>query len=69
MIQIQTAILIKNLSIQQLIEMATALQMCKSQEDQISNIFEDVKDVNPDNISENIHVSDWIWMKKIWLNL
>ena len=69
MIQIQTAILIKNLLIQQLIEMATALQMCKSQEDQISNIFEDVKDVNPDNISENIHVSDWIWMKKIWLNL
>ena len=58
MIQIQTAILIKNLLIQQLIEMATALQMCKSQEDQISNIFEDVKDVNPDNISENILVRE-----------
>ena len=58
MIQIQTAILINNLLIQQLIEMATALQMCKSQEDQISNIFEDVKDVNPDNISENILVRE-----------
>ena len=29
-----------------------------------SNIYDSVKDINPDNFSENIQVRDWIWMEK-----